>query len=534
MKQKNVSRCLLSTILAFICTACISAQTLWDGISSDKSWYNSTETEFHITTAAQLKGLADIVNFGNKLTGKEIQIDSDIDLNNCEWTPIGVWGNNYSFDGTFNGNGHSITGISPTMPYNNTHFNQYGVLGFFGMVSGTIKNISVKGSIEHTTKSSSDQTPNIGGLVGYCSGNIENVKVDFDIHFSYATLTGGCCGTVCGTGRGHIKGARACGKIDFDNNSTIKNFCVGGVAGKFTTVEQSLSFTNISSKICDNQCKTGGIIGQASTKNDITDCAFYGTLSLTKGMYAENTMRASIGGICGYSYQNNISNVIFSPYSFTSETNGYFENPIIGSKNETTYTNAYYTMLTSSNNDIGLFVDQSYLYKPIDGFSEDIWRFGKGKLPMIESLVNNYYISFGFTNGRAGYVTEEGGTLQIKIVPDADYCVANIYLDNEEITNMLYGNTLKLENIYSDGSINIVFKEKSASAVNRVSEYDTNISIKNGKIMFSGIKQNTIITIYSPDGKVVEKRCVSPDETIAMAHGNYIIKVNNSSFKIML
>lgn len=534
MKLKNVSKIIQSTILAFICTASISAQSLWDGTSSDKSWYNDAETEFHITTAAQLKGLADIVNDGNKLTGKEIQIDSDIDLNNYEWTPIGVWGTNYSFSGIFNGNGHTITGIKPTMPDNSTHFNSYGVLGFFGMASGTIKNVYVKGSIEHTTKSSSDQRPNIGGLVGYCSGSIENVKVDFDIHFSYAVLSGGYCGTVCGTGWGHIKEARACGKIDFDNNSTIDNFCIGGIAGGFTTIEQAISYTNISSKICDSNCKVGGIIGQASTNNDITDCAFYGALSLTKGVYAGNTTYASIGGICGYSYQCNFTNVIFSPSSFTSETNGYTENPIIGNKNEGTCTNAYYTMFTTSNNNLGLFVDNSYLYNPINGFSEDIWKFSKDKLPMIKSLMNKYFISFGFTNGSAGYEVEEGGTLHIKIVPDNEYCVAYVYLNNKDITDMLYGNTLILEDVYSDGSLYIVFKRKNATAINKNSADDTNIKIKNGEITFNGIKNNTLVTIYSLDGKVVEKRYVNPNGSIAITHGEYIIKMNNSSFKVIL
>ncbi len=191
-------------------------------------------------------------------------------------------------------------------------------------------------------------------------------------------------------------------------------------------------------------------------------------------------------------------------------------------------------MFTTSNNNLGLFVDNSYLYNPINGFSEDIWKFSKDKLPMIKSLMNKYFISFGFTNGSAGYEVEEGGTLHIKIVPDNEYCVAYVYLNNKDITDMLYGNTLILEDVYSDGSLYIVFKRKNATAINKNSADDTNIKIKNGEITFNGIKNNTLVTIYSLDGKVVEKRYVNPNGSIAITHGEYIIKMNNSSFKVIL
>ena len=51
----------------------------WDG-TSDVSWYNDTDTEFHLTTAEQLAGLAEIVNGGNTLAGKTIYLDADLDL----------------------------------------------------------------------------------------------------------------------------------------------------------------------------------------------------------------------------------------------------------------------------------------------------------------------------------------------------------------------------------------------------------------------------------------------------------------------
>ena len=35
---------------------------VWDGTSVDTSWYNNTDTEFHIKTAAELAGLAKLID----------------------------------------------------------------------------------------------------------------------------------------------------------------------------------------------------------------------------------------------------------------------------------------------------------------------------------------------------------------------------------------------------------------------------------------------------------------------------------------
>ncbi len=65
----------------------IQADT-WNGSASDKSWFDETKSEFHINDAAQLKGLADIVNDGTfSFKGTTIYLENDIDLNNHPWVP---------------------------------------------------------------------------------------------------------------------------------------------------------------------------------------------------------------------------------------------------------------------------------------------------------------------------------------------------------------------------------------------------------------------------------------------------------------
>lgn len=89
----------------------------WDG-TSDTTWYNDTDTEFTITTAEQLAGLAELVDGGNTFAGKTVKLGKDINLNavhddgnRVSFNPIGHSSNEKSFNGTFDGQGHTITNL---------------------------------------------------------------------------------------------------------------------------------------------------------------------------------------------------------------------------------------------------------------------------------------------------------------------------------------------------------------------------------------------------------------------------------------
>ena len=87
----------------------------WVG-NVDTAWYDNAEAgtvEFVIDTAAELAGLAEIVNSGkDTFEGKTITLDADLDLNDKPWTPIGARsGNSVKFNGTFNGAGHTISNL---------------------------------------------------------------------------------------------------------------------------------------------------------------------------------------------------------------------------------------------------------------------------------------------------------------------------------------------------------------------------------------------------------------------------------------
>lgn len=124
---------------------------VWDGTAVDTSWYAGHEnaTEFSIGTAAELAGLAALVNGTAKDAGnnsiaavnfsrKTIKLTADIDLNSKEWTPIGNGNSSRAFFGTFDGNGSTISGLN--VPDTNAP-------GLFGCIFGTVQNLIVKGNV---------------------------------------------------------------------------------------------------------------------------------------------------------------------------------------------------------------------------------------------------------------------------------------------------------------------------------------------------------------------------------------------------
>lgn len=147
--KKRIGSLLLILALCFtlLPTAAFAADSTdaW-GDTADTSWYTDHEadTEYCITTAEQLAGLAQLVN--NKTAsvsfeGKTIYLDNDLDLSGYQWTPIGN-GSNFGryFAGTFDGQYHKIMNLLHHSTGDELIRN-----GLFGVVSdgGTLKNLLV-------------------------------------------------------------------------------------------------------------------------------------------------------------------------------------------------------------------------------------------------------------------------------------------------------------------------------------------------------------------------------------------------------
>lgn len=151
-----------------------ASKSLWDGRSSDTSWYDENASEYHIKSAAQFKGFADLVSYNYcSFEGKTIYLECDVDLDNHYWSPIGLHSSK-PFSGCFDGLNHSITHLL----INNEHFDYPDMkdnVGLFGYaVNAEIKNLSLQGVLEISSGRY------IGGVVAYVK-RIENIYSDINI-----------------------------------------------------------------------------------------------------------------------------------------------------------------------------------------------------------------------------------------------------------------------------------------------------------------------------------------------------------------
>ena len=124
---------------------------------------------YTVTSADGLMNIAELVNGGK--SDINITLDTDIDLTGKDWTPIGTNYDN-SYKGTFDGGGHTITGLTVTT------YDKYA--GLFGWLNsaGTVKNVVMEG-VQITNNHSSGFA---GGVVGNSWGTIENCSVSGSVN----------------------------------------------------------------------------------------------------------------------------------------------------------------------------------------------------------------------------------------------------------------------------------------------------------------------------------------------------------------
>ena len=180
---------------------------------------SGTETDpYQISTAAGLKWFRDKVN--DAKTEEETKIcavlTAAIDLNNEPWTPIGNYteGNKIYYEGTFDGGGHTISGLNVT--------DNFRYASLFGAVKGgTIKNLTVAGNVSHNYNLTG-LACHVGGIVGGAldAATIENCS-------NNCSVTGGSGDYIGGIAGSNIDNARI---IDCYNVGTITG-TINGTGG---------------------------------------------------------------------------------------------------------------------------------------------------------------------------------------------------------------------------------------------------------------------------------------------------------------
>ena len=148
--------------------------------AKDLGYTIESNGSYTVTSADGLMNIAELVNGGK--TDINITLDTDIDLTGKDWTPIGTDYDN-SYKGTFDGGGHTITGLTFT-----TNDEYAGLFGWLNR-AGTVKNVVMEG-VQIT--SNQIYGGSIGGVVGYSWGTIENCSVSGSV--SGTVYVGGVAG----------------------------------------------------------------------------------------------------------------------------------------------------------------------------------------------------------------------------------------------------------------------------------------------------------------------------------------------------
>ena len=231
---------------------------------------------YNVTSADGLMNVAKLVNGGK--TDINITLDTDIDLTGKDWTPIGTDFHN-SYTGTFDGGGHTITGLTFT-----TNDENAGLFGYLNR-AGTVKNVVMEG-VQIT--SNQIYGGSIGGVVGSSlGGTIENCSV-----------SGSVSGTVY---VGGVVGAQIDGSITgCSSSATVKGMVdVGGVAGQTNsnaTMTACYATGNVTLEIASqNNIDVGGAVG-FNGGSRILACYATGNVTST----GSSTVNVYIGGFCGY------------------------------------------------------------------------------------------------------------------------------------------------------------------------------------------------------------------------------------------
>ena len=239
--------------------------------------YDSNTKTYTVYNADGLMNVAELVNGGK--SDINITLDTDIDLTGKDWTPIGTDYDN-SYKGTFDGGGHTITGLTFT-----TNDEYAGLFGWLNR-AGTVKNVVMEG-VQIT--SNQIYGGSIGGVVGYSWGTIENCSVSGSV--SGTVYVGGVVGAQWG---GSITGC--------SSSATVKGTVdVGGVAGQTNssaTLTACYATGNVTIEINPAKNIAGGSLVGMNAGSSLLACYATGNVTST----GSSTGKVHIGGFLGNNY----------------------------------------------------------------------------------------------------------------------------------------------------------------------------------------------------------------------------------------
>ena len=312
MKRKLLSLALsfalCLTLLPGVALAADDKADTWDG-TADINWYTGHEDdqEYHISTAEQLAGLAELVNADpgkTNFAGKVFYLENNLDLSGHEWISIGTGrggtGSKYAFCGVFDGQNHVVSNLYSHESYIENADESHNLLrnALFGNVyDGEIKNLGVENA-EIWIDPLDDSAAGKGILVDWMgkssitncwtSGSIESgSKIEKNIGGIVGVTVQGCTISGC--------------------------YSTATLTGNFTNSEGCYTEPDPADWPSDT---IGGIVGaQFDGDLTVTDCWFGGKIVV-------NSLRAAVAGIIGYADDATLVNCMVTAKDMDVDSGG--------------------------------------------------------------------------------------------------------------------------------------------------------------------------------------------------------------------
>ncbi len=276
MERKAWTKTIFIHLIMFLLTGMAVMLSAWTGNSKGAVYAATTpvltDGVYQIGTADELMGFVELVNTGAQGSYDAV-LTKNIDLTDCTWTPIGTL--EYPYQGTFNGNGYTVSNYAYTLNCTETEKTKVGA-GFFGYVMGTstIENLTVEGTFSIT---GGGYPESIGGIIGYAGGTevtIENVcskiAITVDAAMTGVENIGGIVGEAGGGADTALTINRCSNYENINLNSTAAEY-IGGIAGLGVT-QTILDIDNCANhgdieNIADTTSYAAGILGYVDANN---------------------------------------------------------------------------------------------------------------------------------------------------------------------------------------------------------------------------------------------------------------------------
>ena len=245
-------------------------------LNKDKGYTDDGQDNYTVTSAEGLKNIAKLVNEQWKLD-INITLTDNIDLKGIDWTPIGI-DYNHRYTGTFDGGGHTITGLKITGN------DQYA--GLFGHIGSGGKVMNVK--LEGVLIESDNEMSTVGGIAGWSYGTIENCLVSGSV--SGSGKNGSAGGVVGYQNGGFLTGCSSSAKVNAGG-------IAGGVAGT-SALGATLTACYATGDVTLESRGTGtyyagGVVGNNNNSSTLIACYAWGSVSGT------GSSTIYVGGVTG-------------------------------------------------------------------------------------------------------------------------------------------------------------------------------------------------------------------------------------------